>query len=370
MTQTTHQTITRLLNRIAIALVLVSLVAGVLVYRLVGNVGEEAVSGTQAYIELDREQNDAESAFHRQIQEWKDMLLRGSEPQAYRQYYSALQSRQDEVQLHLKHLSEKLAQYGIPTAQVTLIRQAHLALRDRYEDALTRFPLANNPDNYRRIDALVRGADRQLDGDLEALRHTVMQQVMAGTSMVNDSVQVKHAWERGFVLFFMLLLLPTACLVGLGAASRATRRVQEERERFMVTLKSIGDAVVVTDMSGAVEYLNPVGEAMTGWRLDEARGKPLREVFNIINEDTREPADNPVDAVLREGHTIGLATHTMLLSRSGEEYAIEDSAAPLRDSAGKPGGVVLVFHDDTRQRQVQKRLQESEERLRMTLKYA
>ncbi|MBW8077008.1 MAG: PAS domain S-box protein, partial [Gallionella sp.] len=96
----------------------------------------------------------------------------------------------------------------------------------------------------------------------------------------------------------------------------------------------------------------------------------LREIFNIVNADTREPADNPVDAVLREGHTVGLATHTMLLSRSGQEYAIEDSAAPLRDANGKLGGVVLVFHDDTRQREVQHRLQESEERLRMTLTYA
>ena len=370
MTQASHQTITRLLNGIALALVLVSLAGGVLVYRLVGDIGQEAVSGTQAYIDLDREEYDAEIAFHRQVQEWKDLLLRGNEPQAFEKYYSAFQSHHDEVQLHLQQLSAKMGQSGMPTAQVVLIRQAHRALRDRYEDALSRFPLAKNPDNYQRADTLVRGADRQLEVDLEALRHSVMQQVIARTGTVNDSVQDQHTLERGFVLVFMLLLLPTACLVALEAASRATRRIQDERERFGVTLNSIGDAVVVTDMSGAVEYLNPVGEAMTGWRLDEARGKPLREIFNIVNADTREPADNPVDAVLREGHTVGLATHTMLLSRSGQEYAIEDSAAPLRDANGKLGGVVLVFHDDTRQREVQHRLQESEERLRMTLKYA
>ena len=370
MTQTPHKEIRWLLNGIALALMLVSLAGGMLVYRLVGDVGNEAVSGAQTYLELGRVENEAEVAYYRQLQEWKDLLLRGSDPQAFQKYYSAFHARHDEVELRLQRLSGDMARLGFATAQVAHIQQAHLALRDRYEDALKQFPLVKIPDNSQRADTLVRGANRQLNDELESLRHLLTQQVMAHTGTVSDSVQEQHAWTRGFVLAFLLLLLPAGCLVGLEAASRATRRIQAERERFRVMLHSIGDAVVVTDVAGAVTYLNPVGEEMTGWSLDEARGKPLREVFNIVNEDTREVADNPVELVLRAGSAVGLAYHTMLLSRGGKEYAIEDSAAPLRDSNGTLCGVVLVFHDDTRQRHVQQQLQESEERLRMTLKFA
>ena len=370
MRHTFQEKIRRLSSGVVLILILISLVGGVMMYRLLGDVGNEAVSGTQVFIGLDTEDNDAEIAFHRQIQEWHDLLLRGGDPELFQKYYRAFHARHEEVQNHLKLLADKMGQYGLSTLQVNQIQQAHLALLVRYELALNQFPLSKKTDNYLRVDLLMRGLDRKLYDDLEALRYSIHAQILEMIGTVSDKVQGRHVGRSLFVMAIMMLLFPVVSLIGFAAIVRMTRRVQEERERFRVTLNSIGDAVIVTDMAGAVDYLNPVGEAMTGWTLDEARGKPLREIFDIVHEDTREAADNPVEIVLREGHVVGLDSCIVLLSRSGEEYAIEDSAAPLRDENGKLSGVVLVFHDDTLQRQAQQRLQESEERLRMTLQCA
>jgi len=118
-----------------------------------------------------------------------------------------------------------------------------------------------------------------------------------------------------------------------------------EKERLRVTLGSIGDGVITTDEKGHVTYLNHVGETMTGWTHAEALGQPLLTVFNIVNAHTQEPAFNPVELVLREENTAGLAEHTVLIHREGHRYPIEDSAAPIRNIEGKLIGVVLVFHD-------------------------
>lgn len=126
----------------------------------------------------------------------------------------------------------------------------------------------------------------------------------------------------------------------------------EQHERLQVTFQSIGDAVITTDREGQVEYLNPVAERLTGWTVAEAVGKPLTDVFNIVNEATGLPTANPVDVCLSEQRVVGLANHTMLISRDGSTYGIEDSAAPIRGTDGTILGVVLVFHDVTEQRQL------------------
>jgi PAS domain S-box-containing protein len=126
---------------------------------------------------------------------------------------------------------------------------------------------------------------------------------------------------------------------------RATEQLRIAEERFRVTLSSIGDAVVATDLHSRVTFINPVAAELTGWPEAEAIGKPLTVVFHIINEMSRRPADNPVAKVLRHGKIVGLANHTALIARDGVEYSIADSAAPIRDSAGQTSGVVLVFRD-------------------------
>lgn len=120
---------------------------------------------------------------------------------------------------------------------------------------------------------------------------------------------------------------------------------QEQRKWLGTTLISIGDAVIATDGEGRVTLMNVVAESLTGWTNAEAAGRLLPEVFRIVNEDTRAAVDNPVDKVLREGHVVGLANHTLLIAKDGHEIPIDDSGAPIKDDEGKIVGVVLVFRD-------------------------
>src|SRR6266481_5769562 len=118
-----------------------------------------------------------------------------------------------------------------------------------------------------------------------------------------------------------------------------------EKERASVTLNSIGDAVLSTDILGNVTYLNVVAEKMTGWRREEATGKPLAEVFRIIDGSTRKTARDPMEMAVEQNRTVGLTVNCVLIRRDGFESAIEDSAAPIHDRSGRVTGAVIVFHD-------------------------
>jgi diguanylate cyclase (GGDEF)-like protein/PAS domain S-box-containing protein len=118
-----------------------------------------------------------------------------------------------------------------------------------------------------------------------------------------------------------------------------------EKERAVVTLNSIGDAVLCTDISGNITYLNLVAEAMTGWQREEATGKPLAEVFRIIDGSTRKTARDPMEMAVEQNRTVGLTVNCVLIRRDGFESAIEDSAAPIHDRVGRVTGAVIVFHD-------------------------
>jgi PAS domain S-box-containing protein len=140
------------------------------------------------------------------------------------------------------------------------------------------------------------------------------------------------------------------------AAERAAHAASEQDQaRLAVTLRSIGDGVITTDPAGNVNLVNPVAQLMTGWDEASAHGRPIDEVFNIVSEDSRQRVENPVRRVFREGRIVGLANHTMLLSRDGREIPIEDSAAPIRAPDGGLIGIVLVFRDATERRETERR---------------
>jgi PAS domain S-box-containing protein len=130
-------------------------------------------------------------------------------------------------------------------------------------------------------------------------------------------------------------------------------RLSDEKERLTVTLRSIGDAVIVTDIEGKITMFNRVAEGLTGWTTQEALGRPLTEVFHIINEKTREHCENPVEKVIKSGLIIGLANHTALIRKDLSEIIIEDSAAPIRDRTSHISGVVLVFRDVTEKQKME-----------------
>ncbi len=137
---------------------------------------------------------------------------------------------------------------------------------------------------------------------------------------------------------------------------QAEERLMQEKERAQVTLKSIGDAVIVTDNTGRVEFINPAAEKLTEWRHIEAVGRSIDEVFHIIDENTRKPLPNPVAQCLSEGEAEILVCGTVLIDRLGREYAIQVSAAPIRGEGNEIQGVVLVFSDVSYARRLSREL--------------
>ena len=138
------------------------------------------------------------------------------------------------------------------------------------------------------------------------------------------------------------------------------RRLKESQQWLTTTLKSIGDAVIATDINGCVIFMNPIAESLTGWKQKEASGKHLKKIFNIINEKTGKQVDDPVTRVLREGIVVGLANHTLLISKDGTRRSIDDSGAPIKDENGKIIGVVLVFRDVSEKRRIEQELMKAD----------
>jgi PAS domain S-box-containing protein len=175
-------------------------------------------------------------------------------------------------------------------------------------------------------------------------------------------------------LFVFLGVLVTAALTALGYRHlqadmyhdmyRLEKENREAHEVFRTTLYSIGDAVITTDTDGRVREMNQIAEQLTGWTEAEGAGKPLDEVFHIISEETRALVENPAARVLREGHIVGLANHTLLVARDGTENPIADSGAPIRSETGEITGVVLVFRDQSVERDANRALKEALDRYR------
>ncbi|MFZ7127868.1 MAG: MASE3 domain-containing protein [Desulfobacterales bacterium] len=147
------------------------------------------------------------------------------------------------------------------------------------------------------------------------------------------------------------------------------RDLHQQRAWLRVTLESIGDGVIATDTDGRISFMNEVAELLTGWRIYEAAGKPVQEVFRIVNEHTRKTVDDPVARVLQTGMVVGLANHTVLLRKDAGEIPIDDSGAPIRDAEGRILGAVLVFRDNTLRKQAEEELRQSRDTLQAVVEH-
>ncbi|MGB7295913.1 MAG: PAS domain S-box protein [Candidatus Aminicenantales bacterium] len=192
-----------------------------------------------------------------------------------------------------------------------------------------------------------------------------------------DKAEALSGWRLRSVLILSLILgLIIAAAFGAAMVRQREQRAQyaalyeaeaalgRSEERYRMTLLSVGDGILTTDKDGRVELMNPVAERLTGWKQEEALSRPIGEVFQIINEKTRLPVESPIARVLREGVVVGLANHSLLISRDGGEHAIADAGAPIRDKDGAVVGVVLVFRDQTAERAALRALLESRDALR------
>ncbi len=178
-----------------------------------------------------------------------------------------------------------------------------------------------------------------------------------------SALAVNYFWMAPYWAFSLesKWLVPTIFFIICGAMisglnemlHRALRKERTARREFEVTLTSIGDGVITTNEFGRVTFLNPVAVALTGWTTAEAFGRPFEEVFRIISEQTRKAAVNPLEKVFKEKRVVGLANHTLLISKTGGEVPIEDSAAPIQDESGTVRGAVLVFQDASGRRKAE-----------------
>lgn len=238
-----------------------------------------------------------------------------------------------------------------------------LARKESGEDFLS--PVLNGI-GKQRVDAMrvLIGQMRTTEEELQLQRTTRARQ----TTTLVLVVSLLSALGLGVALAFatrrVLLQLSNTYNNALQSAEKNEQELYTQRELFRSTLVSIGDAVISTDVRGAIVFMNPVAETLTGWTTDEAQGKPIDDVFKIVNEQTHEPAEVPIRQVLNEGIVLGLANHTMLVRRDGTSMPIDDSAAPVRDLNGVLVGAVLVFRDISERYRSEQELRASERRYR------
>jgi len=178
--------------------------------------------------------------------------------------------------------------------------------------------------------------------------------------IITKSNEIKWVWEQGKLIHVNDKVLLEGYIVDITERVDIKNELSKERLQYETMLQSIGDGVISTDADGKITMLNKTAEKLTGWKQTDAIGRPLEEVFNIINEFTRESCINPISKVLETGLITGLANHTVLISKDGKEYIISDSAAPIKNENNVITGVILVFSDNTANKKAEDAIKQSE----------
>lgn len=237
---------------------------------------------------------------------------------------------------------------GFPSAEVLMNTPVEEIIRhyDMFDERGQPFPLQELPG---------RKALQGLESPEQLIRFRIRQTGEEQWAMVKARPVYNQDGEVEFVVNIFQ---------NITRLKQTERTLDQQREQFRVTLYSIGDGVIATDIAGRVTMMNPVAEELTGCGQHEALGKPIQEIFYVIHEHTRQPVENPVYTVLACGEAVALANHSLLVSRNGMEIPVEDSSAPILTRDGTLAGVVLVFHDVTERRRAEANLREREARFR------
>jgi PAS domain S-box-containing protein len=222
-------------------------------------------------------------------------------------------------------------------------------------------------------DVVIEGSGKRLMDQMRALIAAMANEekelLEIRTEQANSSMARTSRAIFGGTALSILLLVPCLWLLlrELSQRERAQIALEKSDKWLSTTLASIGDAVIATDMHGNVTFLNSVAETLTGWNLQEARGKSMDVVFNIVNAESRQSVGNPIKKVFCEGKVVALADHTILISKDGREFDIEDSAAPIITETGERFGVVLVFRDITEKKSADQEIARQKDLLQLIL---
>ena len=259
-----------------------------------------------------------------------------------------------------KALDEMRANAPGPTPNLNSFVAEHDAWQKGFAQTLISIVRAGG--NTKDVDINLTGK-----GEMDRMRAFLNTIIANSEELRAQRIQTWHRQTSDLRIVLVALALGIGLLIAwftrdqLHAVSNAFRRalgrekdragqLYESEQNLRTTLISIGDGVITCDTQGRVQVINPVAEELTGWREADARNRPLAEVFHIVNESTRELVESPVTKVLRLGSVVGLANHTVLMRRDGSEIAIDDSGAPIRNTAGELTGIIMVFRDVTMER--------------------
>lgn len=345
---------------VALPIVLLILMAGFLVWQI--------VAATRAQGEIDH--SDRITA---QLQELQNLFidqetgLRGYQLTGDAVMLEPWKAAAGPIQIHFGELRGMLSGDG---AQQTAVNQ----LEVRYNEWLG---FANAVLNQDAASLKAAGMNQRGKAMMDGIRGTTAAMLQHEANLRAEQYDHARWLQRRELLSLFISVVVVGFILALFTrhnvhtiSANYLRRIAEITERsealvesqqwFQTTLESIGDAVIACNNRGMVTFMNAVAEKLTGWPLADAKGKPLARVFHIINEQTREQSENPVEKVRRLRQVIGLANHTVLVARDGRESMIDDSAAPIMSGSGKMIGVVLVFRDVTEEKRIQSALVASE----------
>ena len=256
-----------------------------------------------------------------------------------------------EIDRHVARINELTTDNPVQQQRIPKLQE----LINRRLNSFTTSQTVRREQGFAGIEKLIPGGrGRQ---DMEELRGLIGDMQRTEDQLLSARQAQSASSERNIIYTFAFVTLVTLSLIAvinlllrrnLAERRRAEEQLREQKDWLAVTLTSIGDSVIASDAKGRITFINPVAEDLTGWSREEAVGKPLEQVFKIINEETRQTVESPVAKVLREGVVVGLANHTLLISRDGKETPIDDSGAPIRNTSdGSIVGVILVFRDVT-----------------------
>jgi PAS domain S-box-containing protein len=206
------------------------------------------------------------------------------------------------------------------------------------------FPLDRSPFSPLLVFSVVCAA---MFGGIQVGMVATATSILINVLALRPVVSLRISEPEDLVYAFFFVIVGVLISFAVGSVGALNRRVAIERRRLEVTLSSIGDAVISTDLNGHVLSLNPAAEKATGWKSAEANGRNSDEVFRLLNQNTGMTVENPIGMALILGEEVGLAAHTVLLRRDGSQIPISDSAAPIRDNQGQMIGAVMVFRDIT-----------------------
>lgn len=332
---------------VTVCSVMLSVVLGSLwFYEVVESIGTKARQESVQLLQLSETLNEARNELHVQVRNWKNSLLRSDEPGAFARnkadfyiHAAAVQQAFEKARLQAKPL-------GMDIRQIIVLQDLHKLTLQDYDEAW-KVIKPGNTSSYKIAEEMTQGQYRTFLVALSKLDKEFEQRIRERVGNLghhdDSAVMVSRFMELGA----LAVLLPLVALIAFLVSYKTMRQLGREDRRARTIFEAIGDAVVVVDTAGRVSSLNARAQQLMAVSEAQALGKPLPKVFNIVDSQSGQVVESPVQQVLRDGKTVTMSTGMQLIRPDGSQLAIEDSAAPLRDARGQLFGVVMVFHDVT-----------------------